>query len=88
LATTALQSTIGSGATSPSAVSCAPWLGLVPGQYCSGGKQHLGRITKADCDPDLRSSLVHGARAALAAGAGRPPSASASGRVKSLASAQ
>ena len=44
---------------------CA-WLGLVPGQYSSGGKQRLGRITKAG-DPYLRSLLVLGARAVLAA---------------------
>lgn len=43
---------------------CA-WLGLVPGQYSSGGKQRLGRITKAG-DPYLRSLLVMGARAVLA----------------------
>ena len=42
---------------------CA-WLGLVPGQYSSGGKQRLGRITKAG-DPYLRSLLVMGARAVL-----------------------
>jgi len=37
----------------------------VPGQYSSGGKQRLGRITKAG-DPYLRSLLVMGARAVLA----------------------
>lgn len=40
------------------------WLGLVPGQYSSGGKTRLGRITKAG-DPYLRSSLIMGARAVL-----------------------
>jgi hypothetical protein len=40
----------------------AAWLGLVPGQYSSGGKARLGRITKAG-DPCLRSQLVMGARA-------------------------
>ena len=44
----------------------AAWLGLVPGQYSSGGKARLGRITKAG-DPYLRSLLVMGARAVLAA---------------------
>lgn len=39
----------------------AAWLGLVPGQYSSGGKARLGRITKAG-DPYLRSLLVMGAR--------------------------
>ena len=37
----------------------------MPGQYSSGGKQRLGRITKAG-DPYLRSLLVMGARAVLA----------------------
>ena len=40
------------------------WLGLVPGQYSSGGKARLGHITKAG-DPYLRSLLVLGARAVL-----------------------
>ena len=35
-------------------------------QFSTGGKQRLGRITKAG-DPYLRSLLVHGARAVLAA---------------------
>ena len=40
------------------------WLGLVPGQYSSGGKSRLGRITKAG-DAYLRSLLIMGARALL-----------------------
>lgn len=40
------------------------WLGLVPGQYSSGRKDRLGRITKAG-DAYLRSLLVMGARALL-----------------------
>ncbi len=42
----------------------AAWIGLVPGQYSSGGKARLGRITKAG-DSYLRSLLVMGARAIL-----------------------
>ena len=42
----------------------AAWIGLVPGQYSSGGKARLGRITKAG-DRYLRSLLVMGARAIL-----------------------
>lgn len=38
----------------------------MPGQYSSGGKTRLGRITKAG-DAYLRSLLVLGARAVLAA---------------------
>jgi transposase len=44
----------------------AAWLGLTPGQYSSGGKTRLGRITKAG-DGYLRSLLILGARAVLAA---------------------
>ncbi len=40
------------------------WLGLVPGQYSSGGKTRLGRFTKAG-DAYLRSLLIMGARAPL-----------------------
>ena len=42
----------------------AAWLGLTPGQYSSGGKPRLERITKAG-DPYLRGLLVMGARAVL-----------------------
>jgi transposase len=42
----------------------AAWVGLTPGQYSSGGKARLGRITKAG-DSYLRSLLVMGARAIL-----------------------
>lgn len=40
------------------------WLGLVPRQHSSGGKQKLGRITKRG-DAYLRKLLVLGARSAL-----------------------
>jgi transposase len=43
----------------------AAWLGLTPGQYSSGGKTRLGRITKAG-DGYLRSLLILGARSVLA----------------------
>ena len=46
------------------------WLGQVPGQYSSGGKARLGRITKAG-DAYLRSLLVMGARAVRIGGAYR-----------------
>jgi transposase len=39
---------------------------LTPGQYSSGGKTRLGRITKA-ADAYLRTMLILGARAVLAA---------------------
>ena len=44
----------------------AAWLGLVPGQYGSGGVTRLGYITKAG-DPYLRTLLILGARSVLAA---------------------
>ena len=63
---TALVATIGSGHEFNCGRQLAAWLGLVPGQYSSGGKTRLGRITKAG-DAYLRSLLVMGARAVLAA---------------------
>jgi len=62
----ALISTVGNGHDFACGRSFSAWLGLVPGQYSSGGKQRLGRITKAG-DAYLRSLLVMGARAVLAA---------------------
>jgi transposase len=63
---TALVSSIGNGHDFACGRTLSAWLGLVPGQYSSGGKARLGRITKAG-DPYLRSLLVLGARAVLAA---------------------
>lgn len=63
---TALLSTIGHGRDFSSGRQLSAWLGLVPGQYSSGGKQRLGHITKAG-DSYLRSLLVLGARAVLVA---------------------
>ena len=60
----ALMSTIGNGRDFGCGRQLSAWLGLVPGQYSSGGKARLGRITKAG-DPYLRSLLVLGARAVL-----------------------
>ncbi len=53
----------------------AAWLGLTPGQYSSGGKTRLGRITKAG-DAYLRTMLILGARAVLAAAKAKPDSVS------------
>jgi transposase len=60
----ALLSSIGCGHDFGSGRQVAAWIGLVPGQYSSGGKARLGRITKAG-DGYLRSLLVLGARAVL-----------------------
>ncbi len=62
---TAVVAMIGSGHEFKCGRQLSAWLGLVPGQYSSGGKQRLGRITKAG-DPYLRMLLILGARAMLA----------------------
>lgn len=61
---TAIVAMVGNAAEFTSGRQFAAWLGLVPGQYSSGGKARLGRITKAG-DAYLRSLLVLGARAVL-----------------------
>lgn len=61
---TALVAMIGLGQEFKCGRQLSAWLGLVPGQYSSGGKQRLGRITKAG-DPYLRMLLILGARSVL-----------------------
>ncbi|MFC5497285.1 IS110 family transposase [Caenimonas terrae] len=61
---TALVAMIGRGQEFKCGRQLSAWLGLVPGQYSSGGKQRLGRITKAG-DPYLRMLFILGARAVL-----------------------
>ena len=60
----AFIASIGNGHDFSNGRQVAAWIGLVPGQYSSGGKARLGRITKAG-DSYLRSLLVMGARAVL-----------------------
>jgi len=72
---TAIVAMVGNGAEFDSGRQFAAWLGLVPGQYSSGGKARLGRITKAG-DAYLRSLLVLGARAVLNAAAAKTDSLS------------
>jgi transposase len=60
----AMLASMGSGHDFSNGRQVAAWIGLVPGQYSSGGKARLGRITKAG-DNYLRSLLVMGARAVL-----------------------
>ena len=67
------MATIGNAHDFSSGRQVAAWLGLVPGQYSSGGKTRLGRITKAG-DAYLRSLLVMGARAVLNAAGDKPDS--------------
>jgi transposase len=63
---TALVATIGNGHDFDSGRQFAAWIGLTPGQYSSGGKHRLGRITKQG-DQYLRHLLVMGARSVLQA---------------------
>lgn len=60
----AMLASLGSAHDFKNGRQVAAWIGLTPGQYSSGGKARLGRITKAG-DPYLRSLLVMGARAVL-----------------------
>lgn len=55
----ALVSAIADGKEFSNGRQLAAWLGLTPSQYSSGGKQKLGRITKAG-DSYIRSLLVQG----------------------------
>jgi transposase len=61
---TAMAATVGSGRDFRCGRQLAARLGLVPGQYSSGGKQRLGTITKAGA-AYLRTLLVLGARSVL-----------------------
>ena len=67
---TAIVAMVGNASEFSGGRQFAAWLGLVPGQYSSGGKTRLGRITKAG-DPYLRGLLVMGARAVLNAAKGK-----------------
>ncbi len=61
---TALVATIGDASQFRSGRQLSAWLGLVPRQHSSGGKERLGRISKHG-DGYLRRLLVHGARTVL-----------------------
>ena len=64
LTATAIVSAIGNGAEFKKGRGFAAWLGLVPAQYSTGGKQKLLGISKRG-NRYLRKLLVHGARAVL-----------------------
>lgn len=72
---TALVAAIGNGHDFKNGRQLAAWLGLVPGQYSSGGKIKLGRITKAG-DRYIRTLLILGARSVLATAASKTDSVS------------
>jgi transposase len=61
---TALVATVGNGKAFTSGRHLAAWLGLVPRQHSSGGKERLGGVSKAG-DGYLRCLLVNGARAVV-----------------------
>lgn len=61
---TAMVATIGDASQFSSGRQLSAWLGIVPKQNSSGGKERLGRISKHG-DSYLRRLLVHGARATL-----------------------
>lgn len=63
---TAFLASIGDGTDFKNGRSVAANLGLIPRQFSSGGQVKLGRISKRG-DTDLRTLLVHGARAAMSA---------------------
>jgi transposase len=61
---TAVVATVGDARAFQHGRQFAAWLGLVPKQFSTGGKPLLGRITKRG-NVDLRTLLIHGARAVL-----------------------
>jgi transposase len=61
---TATVAAIGNGAAFHRGREFAAWLGLVPGQYSTGNKTHLGGISKRG-NRYLRRMSIHGARAVL-----------------------
>lgn len=62
----AIVGAIGSGTQFASARRFAAWIGLTPRITASGGKEHIGRISRAG-DRYLRTLLIHGARAVIGA---------------------
>jgi len=61
---TALVAAVSDASAFQNGRQCAAWLGLVPRQHTTGGKERLLGISKRG-DPYLRKLLVHGARATL-----------------------
>jgi transposase len=61
---TALIASLGDGRMFKRGRDAAAWVGLVPRQHSSGGKDRLLGISKRG-DSDLRSLLIHGARSVI-----------------------
>lgn len=66
ISATAIVAAVGDAKQFSSARQFAAWLGLVPSQHSSGGKNQLGSISKKG-DTYLRTLLIHGARSVLLA---------------------
>ena len=64
LVATALIAALGDGRQFSNGRQASAWVGLVPGQHSSGGKQTLLGISKRG-DTYLRTLLIHGARSVL-----------------------
>jgi transposase len=60
----AIVATVGNAREFKNGRQFAAWIGLVPGQYSTGGKARLGHISKRG-DAYLRNLLVQGARSVL-----------------------
>ena len=64
LTASALVASVGDASAFENGRQFAAWLGLVPRQHSSGGKEHLLGISKRG-DTYLRTLLIHGARSVL-----------------------
>jgi transposase len=72
---TALIASLGDGHLFQRGREASAWIGLVPGQHSSGGKDRLLGISKRG-DAYLRTLLIHGARSAIRAAKGKEDSLS------------
>ena len=72
---TALVASLGDGHLFKRGRDASAWVGLVPGQHSSGGKDKLLGISKRG-DTYLRTLLVHGARSVIITAKGREDSLS------------
>jgi transposase len=70
LTASAIVASVGDGREFKNGRQFSAWLGLVPRQHSTGGKQRLGHITGRG-DPYLRTLLVMGARSVLQRAVGK-----------------
>lgn len=73
LTASAIVASVGDARNFKSARQLSAWMGLVPRQHSSGGKSNLLSISKRG-DAYLRTLLIHGARAVVAATKKKPES--------------